>query len=498
MLRQILFCILFFIIAISGYAQKQDTYTLNFNLDQPDVIFVEAKLHLEDSLLYMTEYGPMPEKFPQYIEKLKISDEDGHLLSYRFKDSLAWIIEGVERGEEVTLNYEMHLDHELEQWPGGTDGVAYKRDYGVMTSGRALFIMNGASKEDIQVKTELPVNYRISTPWKYSSNPDRVFSVPDLENLQESFLFIGRQEEFEIERDSFKLIFVIGGKKLNSEKERLVSVANKLLDYYIELMGGIPVSSEGNPLDRSMVIITENDNTDGEVIGNHISMFMNPDAEMQSQIIGWFIFAHEFFHLWNGKTIKFKDTRSDWFKEGVSNYYTLKGLTQTDFINEEAFKGVLNELFYNRYINDPGLGQETPVNSADSFSKDQHWGLIYGGGLFAGISADLEIRQETFNKKSLDDLMRLLYEEYGGKDKYVDNSYLIRMISQLGFEDFPEFFVNYLEGTKTISLQPHLIHAGIEVEQNDSELILRFLEDRTVLQQNIWEGVLGKIKPIKN
>ncbi|MBK9156505.1 MAG: hypothetical protein IPM25_20260 [Chloracidobacterium sp.] len=49
--------------------------------------------------------------------------------------------------------------------------------------------------------------------------------------------------------------------------------------------------------------------------------------------------------------------------------------------------------------------------------KHKHWGLICGGGMFAGLCIDTEIRRASANERSLDDLMRSFYSRYSGSDR---------------------------------------------------------------------------------
>ena len=202
------------------------------------------------------------------------------------------------------------------------------------------------------------------------------------------------------------------------------------MDYYIGLMGGIPKPRPGMELKQSLVLISQSENIDGEVIGNHLSMFMNPAGDPMDKMVGWFMFAHEFFHLWNGKTLRFASTTTDWFKEGVSNYYTIKALNQTGFVNEDIVLAMLSNLFYQRYVNDPGYGTLSPSRAASGFDKDNHWGLVYGGGLFAGIAMDMEIRHLTDNGYSLDDLMRDFYREYGGTEQLIGEEDIVTKANQ--------------------------------------------------------------------
>lgn len=468
----------------------QDQYTLTYGKD-PGIITVDAWISLEDSLLYMSANSSKSDRFPDFVKGLEVTRSDDSKVSTTFTEDKNWILNNAQAGDRIKLHYELHIDHEKEKWPGGIDGVAYKRDYGIMTSGRSLFVMNGTQKENIRITIEIPEQWTASTPWNNLSPNETSYNVPNLDQLQESFIFAGTHEEVPLQRDGFTLKFILGGNHLIAQKDKITGMANELLDYYIDLMGGIPKSAPGLSLDQCMVIITENETVDGEVIGNHISMFMNPEADLQSQTIGWFIFAHEFFHLWNGKSIHFAGTTSDWFKEGFTNYYTIKGLYQVGFLEEPGLKGVLNNLFYQRYINDPGLGKMSPVSCAEGFSKDQHWGLIYGGGLFAGIAADMEIRQNSGNENSLDDFMRDQFQQYGGTNEYLTNANLVKGIQDAGFENFDQFFSSYLNGNKVISLIPYLDRAGIEVTEKNKILEITHREEKTPLEASIWEGFLG-------
>ena len=487
-----------FLVTCSAWAQANlpegsDQYKVTFATTNLDKINVKAILTLEDSLLYMSQFGPLPERWPEFIRNIKATDKNGDEIPVSWReDGKGWVLQDFQVGQTVYLNYDMILEHETLDWPGGIDGVAYKREWGIMATGRSLFIMNGQLKQKIKVSFSKPESWKVSVPWQTHGVAEDTYSVPDLMELQESFLFAGSHEEVIIQRDGFTLVFVLGGEKVRGEASRFTHVASGVMDYYISLMGGIPKGGgPGKGLKRSLVIISQSELVDGEVIGNHLSMFMNPDGSPMDQMMGWFMFAHEFFHLWNGKTLRFTDTTTDWFKEGISNYYTIKALKQTGFINEDVVLGMMNNLFYQRYIQDPGYGSLSPSRAASGFDKDNHWGLVYGGGLFAGIAMDMEIRHRTGNANSLDDLMRELYTQYGQSDKLIVQEDIFKTASRLGATDFTGFMQEHILGPLPISLRPYLKYAGISVDTKEEQLELTHISEKSELQSSIWEGFLG-------
>jgi predicted metalloprotease with PDZ domain len=355
-------------------------------------------------------------------------------------------------------------------------------------------VVNGKDKRDIQVSISIPEGWNLSTAWVPVIGEENTFRVADLDELMESFLFAGTHRETKITRNGFTLKFILGGDAVLREESRYIEVASGVMDYYINLMGGAPRPGPGGELNQSLVIISQSADVDGEVIGNHLSMFMNPSGDPMSQMMGWFMFAHEFFHLWNGKTLRFTTANTDWFKEGVSNYYTIKALHQTGFVSEEEVLAILNNLFYQRYIHDPGFGSLPPSEAANGFDKDNHWGLIYGGGLFAGIAMDMEIRFKTGNRRSLDDLMREFYREYGGTDNTIGQETILTCANRLSAMDFGPFMEAHINGIEPLSLAPYLQRAGAIVDDSNKQLIISNKQDKTALQKAIWAGFLGENK----
>ena len=109
-------------------SNNTDRYLLSFNELNPKLVNIEAKITLQDSLLRMSEYGPIPHRWPQYVQNLKIKDNKGQLIQLQKRDSTAWIVDNSLLGQQIDMSYEVKIDHEEKTWPGGIDGVAFVRD----------------------------------------------------------------------------------------------------------------------------------------------------------------------------------------------------------------------------------------------------------------------------------------------------------------------------------------------------------------------------------
>ena len=464
-------------------------YTVSIASSSPKIAKINASFSLKDSLLYMDGGAQhLPDRWATFVNNLEVTNTFGEAIKTEKLKGAQWKIH-TSSGERINLTYEVKLDHEDHEWSGGIDGIAYAKEWGVFYTGRSLFVMNGEDRARILVHFILPKDWKATTPWEFLGDNNTSFIVSSLTELTQSMFFAGSHYEFSIKRDDFELIFALGGEQIISDKNEFEALAEGVFDYYIQLMGGIPNPAPENKFKKVVVIINPANVTDGEVVGNSISILIEENGDQMSEMISRFIFAHEFFHLWNGKSFTPVNEDMEWFKEGFTNYYTLKSLHHVGFLNDQSFLAVLNNLFYQRYINDTGVGKLSMSNGAE---KHGHWGLIYGGGLFVGISQDMIIRKATGNKKSIDDLMRQLYKKYGGTNEYYTLVELQQLMSELSGIEQTNFFNEYVKGVKEIPIADYLNSIGFDAKINNQQLVISKKEPLTPLQQSFIDGFYGK------
>ena len=455
-----------------------------------DYALVSYTFKATDSVLRMSSRGAdqFENRWATFISDLSAVSERGQNIAINPMPHGQWSFHA-EKGTVVKLTYRVNLDHEKHDWSGGIDGVAYKRDHGVFYSGRSLFIMNGNSPEFISVNFKMPEHWKVSAVWDQDETGTSSFRVETYDELSESMLFAGEHEQFIFKRDGFELLLALGGEEIIAKKEEYEHLASGVLDYYIELMGGVPNPSPENPFHRALVIINPYEQPDGEVIGNCISILESNQADPMAQMMSRFVYAHELFHLWNGKSFFPSDLRCEWFKEGVSNYYTLKALYRVGVLNEESFFAMLNGFFYKRYASDPGVGS---MSMTDGNEKHDHWGLIYSGGLFAGISQDIIIRKATNNKHSLDDLMRGLFSDLGGTNESYTLEDLQNRLSRLSGEKQTGFFKTYVLGSQKIPLDEYLKESGLHSEIKADNLSVTRKPEESTQEKDMIQGLLGE------
>ncbi|HEV2350741.1 MAG TPA: PDZ domain-containing protein [Terriglobia bacterium] len=204
--------------------------------------------------------------------------------------------------------------------------------------------------------------------------------------------------------------------------------------------------------------------------------------------------AHEFFHLWNVKRLrpaalgpfdytKENYTRSLWFAEGVTSYYAYVQLLRSGIWSREVFLNHLADEIRTLEL-EPGRELMSAESSSfhawfyDRAPQMQETNFpnstisYYNKGALLGMLLDLEIRSRTHGRKSLDDLMRSLYQSfyaappatiYGPGHGYEEKD-LLEATNALTGSDFTEFFNKYVAGTEPLPCAQTLALAGLELQ----------------------------------
>jgi predicted metalloprotease with PDZ domain len=149
--------------------------------------------------------------------------------------------------------------------------------------------------------------------------------------------------------------------------------------------------------------------------------------------------SHEYFHTWHVKRIKpaafapYKlssesHTRLLWIFEGFTSYYDDLFLLRSGVIDRPTYLKTLGKQIASVH-NTPGQRKQSVAESSFDawtryYKQDENAtnAIIsyYTKGSLVALALDLTIRQATNQQRSLDDVMRLLWERYG-RDFYQGN-----------------------------------------------------------------------------
>ncbi len=192
--------------------------------------------------------------------------------------------------------------------------------------------------------------------------------------------------------------------------------------------------------------------------------------------------SHEYFHLWNVKRIRPRafaeqglerevHTRLLWAFEGITSYYDDLALVRSGVIDAKAYLTLLAELI-TRVMRNPGrLRQSVTESSFDAWTRfykqDENAPnaivSYYAKGALIALALDLTIREGTEDQKSLDDVMRALWQAYGRTGIGVGERDVERVAAEVSGLDLAGFFDQALDSTEDLDLSRLLASVAVEL-----------------------------------
>ena len=199
--------------------------------------------------------------------------------------------------------------------------------------------------------------------------------------------------------------------------------------------------------------------------------------------------SHEYFHTWNVKRIKPAvfapyDLQQEnyttllWLFEGFTSYYDDLTLLRTGLIDAPAYLGLLAKTV-NGVLRGSGRHKQSVAESSfDAWTKyyrqDENAPnaivSYYTKGSLVALLFDLTIRHQTRGRKSLDDVMRVLWRRYGksfyeGGDRGVTEAEVEALFDEVTGLHLKPTFDLAVRGTRDLPLQEML--AAFAVEMTD-------------------------------
>jgi predicted metalloprotease with PDZ domain len=196
--------------------------------------------------------------------------------------------------------------------------------------------------------------------------------------------------------------------------------------------------------------------------------------------------SHEYFHTWNVKRIKpaaFAPYNLQvenyspllWLFEGFTSYYDDLMLVRAGLIGEPAYFKLLGKTIGSVLRGSGRTKQSVADSSFDAWGKyyrqDENApnAIIsyYTKGSLVALALDLSIRAKTGGKKSLDDVMRSLWQRYGrdfynGTARGVTPAEVEALFDEISGGRFKPFFDKYIRGTEDLPLAKLLAPFGVK------------------------------------
>ncbi|MGB1199254.1 MAG: M61 family metallopeptidase [Thalassotalea sp.] len=200
--------------------------------------------------------------------------------------------------------------------------------------------------------------------------------------------------------------------------------------------------------------------------------------------------SHEFFHAWNVERIRPQElepfnyiganmTPSLWFAEGFTSYYDdlLIRRAQEMSVDEylETASAIVNQAYQvpgRLYFTPEGASQlATFTDAGTSIDRTNFSNIFFSYYIYGrarGLALDLSIRSQ-FPEKSLDDLMKAMWQKFGKNEQpYTRDDLKNTLAEVVNDEKFAnDFFNKYLHGQETPDYHKLLASAGLKADQID-------------------------------
>jgi predicted metalloprotease with PDZ domain len=192
--------------------------------------------------------------------------------------------------------------------------------------------------------------------------------------------------------------------------------------------------------------------------------------------------SHEYFHTWNVKRIKpaaftpydlarENYTRQLWAFEGITSYYDDLFLVRCGLMTAAQY---LKALARTMTTVERGSGRRKQTVAESSFDawvkyyrQDENAPnaivSYYAKGALIALALDLTIRRTSDGRKSLDDVMHALWEDYGQSGSGVGETEIEALAERVTGVRLKRFFARALYSTEDLSLTALLRAFGVKV-----------------------------------
>jgi predicted metalloprotease with PDZ domain len=407
--------------------------------------------------------------FSSHMMQVTAKDEAGATLPVVKLDKQTWQVTGA---GTLTVTYPIFWDD------ASPFASQLNPDHAFLNLAMVLLYVPDRRAEDTRlVFDDMPESWRVAAELELVNIPagrrSGAYTAPSYDALVDAPVELGAFDEFHIEAGGRPIRIVVHGDA--GDRSKLTDALKRIVDYEVSLMGGAPF--------REYLFLFHV----GTVYGGGGMEHANGttiSADVPGQLT--FYAAHEFFHAWNVKRIRPRSlepvdftkemwTRSLWFAEGVTSTYGAYTMVRTGLWSTQQFYGNLAAQISELESRPARRWQSVEQSSLDAwyekypvYNRPENSISYYGKGELVGVALDLLIRDRTDNRASLDDMLRLLNDEFARRGRFYNESEdlraaaeeVIRSKAPAANPDLKDFFARYVSGTDEIPFDDLLGRAG--------------------------------------
>ena len=384
-------------------------------------------------------------------------------------DKQNWILECGE--QDVVIEYDIYA------WDCSVRTAHFDNTHAYF-NGTSLFL-TPVNLQDIPVSLEIHKPDRAyAKEWRVATSMNPItgkwqfgrYQADDYADLIDHPFEIGCFDVVSFEVANVPHDLVVSG-NYKADLQAIVVDLEKICSQHVSMFGAMPA-------DRYMFLVWVVDNGYGGLEHKYSTSLLVSHDDLIRQVNGKQTVAyrqflglcsHEYFHLWNVKRIKpavFKNTdlsaevytRLLWVFEGFTSYYDDLALVRSGCISINDYLELLAHTMTRVRKGKGRLLQSISESSFYTWTKfykqDENAAnaivSYYAKGILVSLCLDMFIRSKT--NKTLDDVLRYMWVNYGTTDKGLAENVMPTILKQVTGISFDAFIDDYVDGTTELPL----------------------------------------------
>ena len=448
-----------------------------FRIPQPEARRIEVQLQVEPRgaetldvrLPVWTPGSYLVREHQRHVDGLR-AQGDGRDLPVEKVDKHTWRVRP-QGARTVRVSYRLHC-FELTVRTNHVDGThAF-----LNPSASAVFVV-GRENEACSLRVQLPPEWRV---WVALPFEDGAWKAQDYDELADSPFECGPDSSHSAHTFTAQGVdheLVVWGRG-DFDARRVLPDLAKIVDAEAAIFGGLPYT------DRYLFILHLNDKGRGGLEHRRSCALVVPRFSfVQKSAYEDFLLlvAHEFFHLWNVKRLrpaaftpydwtKENHTRLLWAMEGLTSAYEVLALRRAGLVSPQRFLEIWAERI-TQLLRTPGR-LRTSLSQASFDAWIKHYRpdestpnttvSYYLKGSIVGFLLDLELRRRSGGTKSLDDLVRTLFQKHGLPPGLPEDGVEKAAIELAGDRSLHEWFQRAIHSTQELQLDEALAGVGLK------------------------------------
>ncbi|HTI06960.1 MAG TPA: hypothetical protein VL832_00350 [Puia sp.] len=409
--------------------------------------------------------------YAKNVENFHVFDKGGKPLPYIKTASNTWQVTGGKRS--VRLEYDVKATKRF------VANSYLDSAHGYISPAGIFLYVEGKINHPVTVIIQPYSRWsRVATGLDSVAGKRYVFKAPDFDILYDCPILMGNLEELPAFRVQGVEHRFIGYQLGDFDRQQFMGDLKKVVESGIAIIGDIPY--------KQYTFLAIGPGRGGiEHLNSTTISFEGGELKTPAgnQRMMSFI-AHEYFHHYNVKRIRpvelgpfdySKENRTNllWVSEGLTVYYEYMMIRRAGLISPEQLFGSFQSNIA-AYENHPGhLFQSLTQASYETWSDgpfgrtgDEAGKTIsyYDKGPAIGLLLDFAIRHATENKRSLDDVMRLLYREYYQEKKRGFSDAEFRQACELVAGVQLAAVFEYVNTVAAIDYNKYLAYAGLGID----------------------------------